>query len=70
LLLAKAHEMDWSIVTALLSFRARHGFMASKEIEQSLASYERILPESAARILHFYVRNNRAALAAQLVSFA
>ena len=54
LMLAKAHGMDWSIVKALLSFRTRHGFMAAKEIEQSLASYERISPELAARILHFY----------------
>ncbi len=54
LLLAKASGLAWPVVKAILSFRARFGFMPLKEVEQSLASYERILPETAEKILHFY----------------
>jgi uncharacterized protein (DUF2336 family) len=54
LLLAKACGLAWPIVKAILSFRARFGFMPLKEIEHSMASYERILPETAEKILHFY----------------
>jgi uncharacterized protein (DUF2336 family) len=54
LLAAKASGLAWPIVKAILSFRARFGFMPLKEVEQSLASYERILPETAEKILHFY----------------
>ena len=54
LLLAKASGIPWPIAKAILSFRARLGFMPLKEIEQGLASYERILPGTAERILHFY----------------
>ncbi|HUC48495.1 MAG TPA: DUF2336 domain-containing protein [Xanthobacteraceae bacterium] len=54
LLLAKASGLAWPIVKAILSFRARLGFMPLKEVELSLFSYERILPETAEKILHFY----------------
>jgi DNA polymerase III psi subunit len=54
LLAAKANGLAWPVVKAILSFRARLGFMPLKEVEQSLASYERILPETAEKILHFY----------------
>lgn len=54
LLAAKASGLAWPVVKAILSFRARLGFMPLKEVEQSLASYERILPETAEKILRFY----------------
>lgn len=54
LLLAKANGLAWPVVKAILYFRARLGFMPLKEIEQNLAGYERILPETAEKILHFY----------------
>jgi uncharacterized protein (DUF2336 family) len=54
LVLAKAAGLSWAATKALLSFRARQRRIPANEIEQSLASFERLKRDTAQQIVEFY----------------
>jgi len=54
LILAKAIGLSWSTVKAILSVRAGKRSTPAGEIAQCLASFERLLPETAQEIVRFY----------------
>jgi uncharacterized protein (DUF2336 family) len=53
-ILAKAAELSWATTKALLLFRARQRPISTSEIEQCLASFERLNLSTARRIVEFY----------------
>jgi uncharacterized protein (DUF2336 family) len=54
LILAKAVRASWPTAKALLSFRARHRGVSSAQIEQSMASFDRLNFDTARQIVEFY----------------
>ncbi len=54
LVLAKAAKLSWPTTKILLTFRARRQAIASGEIEQCLASFERLKFSTAQKIIEFY----------------
>jgi uncharacterized protein (DUF2336 family) len=54
LILAKAAKLSWITTKALLSFCVRQGRISSIEIEQCLASFERLNFATAQKIVDFY----------------
>ena len=54
LILAKAAKLSWSTTKALLSICVRHRPISSVEIEQCLASFERLNLATAQKIVEFY----------------
>lgn len=54
LILAKAAKLSWATTKVLLSFRARQRPISSGEIEQYLASFERLNFSTAQQIIEFY----------------
>jgi uncharacterized protein (DUF2336 family) len=62
LVLAKAARLSWATTKALLSFPARQRRISSGEIEQCLASFERLNVATAQHIIEFYrMRHSRPA---------
>ena len=54
LILAKAAKLSWPTTKTLLSCCIRQGRISSSEIEQSLASFERLNFDTARKIVEFY----------------
>jgi uncharacterized protein (DUF2336 family) len=54
LVLAKAARLSWMTTKALLSFRAQQQHISGGEIEQHLASFERLGVNTARQIIEFY----------------
>ena len=54
LILAKAAKLSWSTTKAILSFPVRQRRISSVEIEQCLASFERLSFATAQKIVDFY----------------
>lgn len=54
LVLAKAAKLSWATTKILLSFPMRQRRIASGEIEQCLASFERLNVATAEHIIEFY----------------
>jgi hypothetical protein len=54
LILAKAAKLSWPTTKTLLSFCIRHRRISSVEIEQCLASFERLNLATSLKIVEFY----------------
>ena len=54
LVLARAAKMPWTTAKVLLSYRARQRGLPLSTIEQSMATFERLSPDTAQRIVGFY----------------
>jgi hypothetical protein len=54
LILAKAAKLSWTTTQALLSFCIRQRRISPGEIEQCLASFERLNLATAQKIVEFY----------------
>jgi uncharacterized protein (DUF2336 family) len=54
MVLARAAKLSWATTRALLSFHARHRRRPPQKVDQYLASFERLKPETAKQIIEFY----------------
>jgi uncharacterized protein (DUF2336 family) len=54
LVLAKAANLSWGTTKALLSFRARQRRILANELDQCLASFERLKRDTAQQIVEYY----------------
>jgi uncharacterized protein (DUF2336 family) len=54
IVLARAAKLSWTTTKALLSFHAEHRRRPLQKIDQCLASFERLKPETAKQIIEFY----------------
>jgi uncharacterized protein (DUF2336 family) len=54
LVLAKALGLSWSCVKSILSLRAGSAGLSQKDIEQALASFERLKRPTAQQLVHFH----------------
>jgi uncharacterized protein (DUF2336 family) len=59
LVLAKAVQLSWTTVRAILSLRTRRQGLSAGEIAQCLASFERLKPAAAKEIVQFYRRREQ-----------